>query len=455
VRRIELSLLALITLAYLGIAALYAVKTPAWQIPDEPAHYNYIGQVATNGCCPVLHMGAWDNAYLDRIKDAKFNPDTFQGRFDTIQYENHQPPLYYLLISPLYTVSEGNLTILRLFSALIGAGVVIVAWAVVRITFPRQPWLALATAAFVAFLPQHVAMMAGVENDGLAELIVGFTLLMGILYLDGRGIHPLSLGVLLGLGFLTKLTVYLPVLAIVGLVVLLRARRERWRFRRLVRQSAWILIPALVLGGLWWVRNVSIYGDLADFMGQKTHDSIVVGQPQPADYIAGMDETKTPPTPRGIGGWIRDGIEVTFKSFWGQFGWMGVPMTDTIYIMLLLFTIFVCVGALIALVRWRIALNAVQHEALIILGMAALMAFVQTVSYNLKFVQFQGRYLYPGLIPMALFVAAGLAGWTSLITPHGTLERPARIRWITVVVCCLFALLDVYALYRIILPALT
>ncbi len=329
----------------------------------------------------------------------------------------------------------------------------IVAWAVVRITFPRQPWLALATAAFVAFLPQHVAMMAGVENDGLAELIVGFTLLMGILYLDGRGIHPLALGVLLGLGFLTKLTIYLPVLAIVGLVVLLRARRERWRFRRLVRQSAWILIPALVLGGLWWARNVSVYGDPADFMGQKTHDSIVVGQLQPADYIAGTD--KNPPSPRGIGGWIRDGIEVTFKSFWGQFGWMGVPMTDTIYIVLLLFTIFVCVGALIATARWRIALNAVQHEALIILGMAALMAFVQTVSYNLKFVQFQGRYLYPGLIPMALFVAAGLAGWTSLITPHGTVEHPARIRWVTAAVCCLFALLDVYALYRIILPALT
>ena len=449
-RRIQLVAVALITLAYLVIATLYAVKTPAWQVPDEPAHYNYVAQVATNGCCPKLQPGDWDNAYLESIKAAKFSPASLQGRLNTIQYEDHQPPLFYLLMAPLYSVSGGDLTALRLFSVLLGAGVVIVAWAVVRVIFPAQPWLALATAAFVAFLPQHVAMMAGVENDSLAELVVGLTVLASVTYLGNgsRTIHPAILGTLAGVSFLTKLTVYPSIMAAVGLAFLIRARREHWTTPHWLRQAAWIAIPALLLGSIWWVRNVVTYGDIADFMGQKTHDAVVVGQLRVEDYIAGRD--LNPPVVRGVGGWLRDGLQVTFQSFWGQFGWMGVPMTGDIYLVLLLFTGFVVVGAVMAFVRFRRALAPPQGGALILMAAVAAMAFAETVVYNLKFVQFQGRYLYPGLIPMALVVAVGLAGWAALIV-----QRLPLARWATVGVVCLFAALDVYVLFRIILPALT
>src|SRR5512140_2047072 len=94
-RRLELAVLAVITLAYLGVATLYAVKTPAWQVPDEPAHYNYIAQIAASGCCLTLKPGDWDNAYLNAIKAAKFSAESLQGRLDTVRYEDHQPPLYY------------------------------------------------------------------------------------------------------------------------------------------------------------------------------------------------------------------------------------------------------------------------------------------------------------------------------------------------------------------------
>ena len=41
-RRIELEqgILALIILTYMALGILYAVVTPPWQVPDEPAHYN-------------------------------------------------------------------------------------------------------------------------------------------------------------------------------------------------------------------------------------------------------------------------------------------------------------------------------------------------------------------------------------------------------------------------------
>src|ERR1700738_4195072 len=95
-------LLALIVLAFLIIGALYATKTPAWEVPDEPAHYNYVAQVALNGCCPTLQLGDWDNDYLNAIKAAKFSPASLNGRLSTIRYEDHQPPLYYLLAAPVY-----------------------------------------------------------------------------------------------------------------------------------------------------------------------------------------------------------------------------------------------------------------------------------------------------------------------------------------------------------------
>ena len=46
------------------------------------------------------------------------------GDLPTIQYEDHQPPLYYLLASLVFQLTNGSLIALRLFSVLIGAGVV-------------------------------------------------------------------------------------------------------------------------------------------------------------------------------------------------------------------------------------------------------------------------------------------------------------------------------------------
>ncbi|MCC7447743.1 MAG: DUF2142 domain-containing protein [Anaerolineae bacterium] len=444
IRRSEIVTLALIVLAYLVVATLYAIKTPAWQVPDEPAHYNYVAQVAQNGCCPVLKPGDWDNDYLESIKAQRFSPTSVGTRLNTIQYEDHQPPLFYLLNAPFYTISGGNLTVQRLLSVVLGAGVVIVAWAVARVVFPAQPWLALATAAFVAFLPQHVAMMAGVENDSLAELIMGLMLLASVHYLASTRASlrwpTLILGVLTGAAFVTKLTIYFPVIAAVGLAILLRAYRERWSLPRLITVAAWAAVPALIIGGMWWARNITTYGDVSDFMAQKTHDAVVVGQLRASDYVAQHG---------GVGAWLRDGVQITFQSFWGQFGWMGVLMPPALYTLLLAFSLVIVVGAGIAWVRWQRKLSRGQREALLIGAAVVLLTLVEFVGYNLQFVQFQGRYLYPALIPIALFVVVGLAGWASLIA-----ARWPVVKWATVIIPCLFAALDVYLLYRVIVPNL-
>ncbi|HEC23957.1 MAG TPA: hypothetical protein ENI95_13675, partial [Chloroflexi bacterium] len=113
-------LLALIVIVFFGIGALYAIYTPPWQAPDEPAHYNYIAQVATEGCCPIIAPGDWDAEYLEELKAAQF-PE--EADLSAIEYEDHQPPLYYLAALPVYRLSGGGLTALRLLSLVFGAGV--------------------------------------------------------------------------------------------------------------------------------------------------------------------------------------------------------------------------------------------------------------------------------------------------------------------------------------------
>src|SRR5205085_11049290 len=85
--------------AYTWLVSLYALNTPAWQVPDEPAHFNYIRVLAEQAALPVLQAGDYNQAYLDDIKARKF-PASMP--IDSIRYESHQPPLYYAVEAPFY-----------------------------------------------------------------------------------------------------------------------------------------------------------------------------------------------------------------------------------------------------------------------------------------------------------------------------------------------------------------
>jgi len=58
--------------------------------------------------------------------------------------------------------------------------------------------------------------------------------------------------------------------------------------------------------------------------------------------------------------------------------------------------------------RRRATLSAGQVQALLLLAASALLTAVTYLWYNTKFVQHQGRYLFPALGPLALGAALGL-----------------------------------------------
>ena len=177
--------LMLILVCYLLVGGLYAAQVPDWQAPDEPAHYNYIRQLA-NGNLPVIAAGDYDQAYLDEVRGARFAPEY---AVDIIEYEDWQPPLYYLLLTPVFVLTDGALLPLRLSSLLLGAGVILLAYAIARQFFPQAKWVAWSTAVFVAFIPQHIAMLASVNNDSLSEFMIALLLYLTLRWIRS-GRHP-------------------------------------------------------------------------------------------------------------------------------------------------------------------------------------------------------------------------------------------------------------------------
>ncbi len=386
-----------ILLLYLVLAVLYAVYTPPWQVPDEPAHYNYVRAVAEEGRLPVMEPGDYDQAYLERIVGAGFPPSL---SIEPLTYEDHQPPLYYLLAVPVYLLFDGALLPLRLFSVLLGAGVLMTAWGVVRTLCPDRPGVALMAVALIGFLPQHLAMMAGVNNDPLAELMVGTSLWMAVRHVQGKGDgrrYLLGWGLLLGLTVLTKTTAYV-VLPVSLLTVWMRARDEGEGLKEIAWRVGWMALPAVLVAAPWLARNAALYG-WTDPLALARHNEVVVGQPRTGEWIARY----------GWAGWAVRFLRTTFQSFWGQFGWMGVPFQPAVYAALLLFSGLLAGGFLGWLFdRRRPALSAGQRKGAWVLFTSTLLTVALYLFYNRTFVQHQGRYLFPALIPLALAAALGL-----------------------------------------------
>lgn len=446
---------------YLLVGALYAIYTPAWQAPDEPAHYNAIRQVAEQGCCPRIEPGDWDSAVLSLLTSMRFAPE-YLHLLPGVQYEDHQPPLYYLLAAPLFQLANGELIPLRLFSVVLGAGVVALSFVISRQLLPAQPHISLAVMSLVAFLPQHVAMLAAVNNDALAELLVGLCLLWTLRYLDAD--TPLSppdksggsktradsveragkkhyvdrfsqslwaAGLLVGAALVTKITIYYLGL-LVPLAIWLRWRGEKRELPELARSLATFALVAGAIGGLWWLRNSHEY-HLPDILALGAHDAVVADQLRTADYIAA----------HGWRAYLTGMAGTLLKSSFGQFGWMALPLDSVLggwlyrgYGMLLLLGV---AGA------WR-GMKRITRPARIILLGAVMLVALQTLYYNLEFVQWQGRYLFPALIPLSLIVVYGANHW---------LQRWAWARWLLTLGLVCLAVVDVYLLFRVIVPGLS
>jgi hypothetical protein len=204
-----------------------------------------------------------------------------------------------------------------------------------------------------------------------------------------------------GLGLVTKSSLYiLPALVLPAI-----AARKFWLERQetAVAQTAksWAiyLLPAIALALPWWLRNMAIYGGV-DVLGLGRHDQVVVGQLRTAEFVAQF----------GLPRLIQDFFLTSFRSFWGQFGWMGVLLDQRLYQALAILSALAAIGFLgwfARIWRRRLSLPRWQWVAGALLCLCVLLTLASYAWYNITFLQHQGRYLFRALLPIGLAVALG------------------------------------------------
>ena len=477
--------LAIILVVYFALGSLFAVLIPPWQVPDEPAHYNYVRQLAQTGAYPVLMPGDYNQDLISKqIAPANARPSV---SLEGVQYEDHQPPLFYTLAAPIFLLFNGALIPLRLFSLFVGGFVVIFAYLAIRAIFPAHPHIAAFAAAFIALLPQHLHVMAGLNNDSLSEALIALSVWLSVRHIvrgkaieEGRkgawehGSSPspalpnspspvlprslaplLPLAIVVGLGFLTKAQAYLTLPVV--LFAILASDFKRKPFGQTLKAMVFVTVVAGLIGLPWWVHGLQVYGG-TDLLGLQRHNMVVAGQPTTAEWIV----------QNGWGGLLSRMVEFTFQSFWGQFGWMSIVLDQRFY---WLFGAITIASTLLFLTWWVHSLSAwrrlrnktttsrgesiyspwlvltrEQTSALEVLAILAVGTVLGFIWYNLQFVQHQGRYLYMGLIPIGM---AFSLGW------HFILSRQVRLqRWLWLALVVAFIALDAHLLFRVILPAM-
>ncbi|MDW8052246.1 MAG: glycosyltransferase family 39 protein [Armatimonadota bacterium] len=401
---------ALLT-AHILLAVAYNLATPFGNngyanTPDEGAHFQYVAFVAREWRLPV-----------------------FEG-YAGVGYEAHQPPLYYFLAALLYHLFGGAGKGVRLLSTLCSAGVVWLVWLSLRRIALDRPLMALSGMSFAAFLPMHIAIGSAVGNDALTNLLFAATLYGMLTLLSSqsappakRFAHEVVLGLVVGLALITKATALL-LIPVVGLGILwgARMRGERWALGLL--RAGLALGIALLIGGWWFVRNAILYDDP---LLQRTFVKVFEGTAKAEDFLQ-----------RGAtwGQYLALVADWTFRSFWFAYGTpptaaTGLPnfLPDSVYLGLGALTALAVAGLIL---RLREPMAA---EVRVWLGLGALTFILVLISFGLFvriFFQAQGRYFYPALLPISVFLALG---W----------ERIAPAPYRTIVQLSLIALLGLLA----------
>jgi len=345
--------------------------------PDEGAHYQYVQYVAQTWRIPV-----------------------FQG-YEGVGYEAHQPPLYYFLAALLHhltrSLPEPGRWV-RPLSTLCSAGVVGLVWLTCLRLFPKDRMRGIGAMAFTAFLPMHIAIGSAVGNDALTNLMFAGSLYAMLCLIQSPSLRSAAFtGIVIGLSLLTKATsVLLLPLAFLAVVLAKRAHPEF----RIARALPVLFVCALLLGGGWFGRNAALYGDP---LLQKTFTHAFAGTAKASDMREAFDLSMS-----GYLGWVGDW---TFKSFWFAYGTPATADTgrpnflpDWIYQALRLWGVACVLG------MWLCVRQGLQADELRFLGLGLACIALVALTFGmfiLTFFQAQGRYFFPGLLPISLLTALG------------------------------------------------
>lgn len=398
--------LSALVLVFIVLATGYNVASPLFENSDEFFHFPFIKHLADNNLSLPVQSG-------DDLQDWR--------------QQGSQPPLYHMLsailIMPIDTsdygevrrvnphaqigiVGETNINavihpldrsqefsggtalavrVVRFFSTLLAAVVLVATYFLVVYTFPQVPrWVALLAAGLVAFNPMYLFVASSINNDNLSNAVVSVILALFAWRFRQSERPPvwvmLTIGVLLGVGLLSKLSMG-PFMLLVGLYWLLMAMRyQAWAY--MVGWGFVTLGIALFISSWWYFRNYQLYDDptglnvFLDIVGRRAI-------PLTAEQL-----------------WSeRDSF---IFSFWGLFGGLTVKMADWVYSLFNILAAISIVGTVLYVVRRR-RLDFPQ----VVLFLWPIMVLISLVRWTALTWATQGRLWFVAIAALAALSAIG------------------------------------------------
>ena len=278
-------LLALLLGVYLLLGVAYSFATPVFEASDEIWHVAVVRELLTRHRLPVQDAdapGPWAQEgsqpplyyALSALITAGIDQSDYEAQrvlnpFPKIGAPGATDNLNLVAHPPDQAPWQGGVVLavylIRWLSVAMGAVTVYLTYRLVAAIWPQRSDLAFLAAALVAFNPMFLFISAAVNNDNLLVMLTTLALVLLIRDMQSQeeGMRwgaTVALGVVIGLATITKVSgaVLIPIAALA--LTLTAWRRHAWG--DWVRRGLVLALIVAAIGGWWYLRNYSLYGEL-------------------------------------------------------------------------------------------------------------------------------------------------------------------------------------------------
>lgn len=414
-------MLAAILIGFAALSLAYSLVTPLKYGPDEPAHFIYIRSLATKLTPPpIAHV----QTHTER---------------SIASHEGHQPPLYYAVMAVPYAAlnalgvpSDAIWRVLRILN--IAFGVLWIFWVfrLAREFFESEPY-ALATAAFVALIPNAAYTAGVVNNDILIALLFTWAMVPILRFFKTESLsdrEALALGLVMGLALLAKAQGLILVAVLLVAALAVCRRRHYGNIGGVLRAAGIVLGVTVLVSGWWYARCWVLYGtpmphSLYDPVLPDGMVSLIVNP------LLGLDA-------------IRFGSAAFYSYFWTPFWlvWKYVGQWQYYFWPIAGLNAVVLIGLVPRLRR-----GGVDRKSLWLLVFTAALTYAMWLRYALavdRMANLQGRLFMPVAAVVGILFVLGTDGWLA----SARAKRMGVIFWLALLLAANAAVLACdFALY--------
>jgi 4-amino-4-deoxy-L-arabinose transferase-like glycosyltransferase len=390
-------LLAAILMLSLIHGGMYASYMPAWGLVDEEQHFHYIQSLVEQHFIPVTGKAMLSPEIVDSVFEtrrwerfmwpAPSSRNTADMGLEGQSYEGYQPPLYYLVLAPLYSIWPGSilsrLFALRWASVALSLVSVLLVFQTARYLFGSRSPLPYLAALFLAIVPERAAAVARVNNDVAVE-VMGSAVILLCTFISLRGPSwrsSLVVGVTFGMAVLAKVS---------GGLLIVPIAMSFWRSRsdrRVLLHALLAGCAALIVAAPWAVRNLRVYGDLT---GSRGFDRIA-NLPLPAFSVQGLAAA--------VWDLWRHFWYVWWKGATASGNWLTF-VADMLLVVLLVLSI---VGLVEYVRRLRVTETQARNTYVLAVYVVAILTYAVMIVlgyFGSNFPLFGGRLLVPVVAPV-------------------------------------------------------